>query len=160
MKNQTARSAGAAASDALRCRYLTPTGRRCRSLASGSESGFCLRHGGVEQPRQPADLAPALIGDGDLRSPEGIHRSLAELFTLLAMDRISPRRAAVLAYVGSLLLRTVGAIDEKRVSEKPALKLIWDMPAPAREVWTPEESAEQAPGATHRTVGVNPPHEN
>ena len=42
------------------------------------------------------------------QNAQGINHFLRELYTLLARDRISPRRAAVLAY---MLLRSVPAID-------------------------------------------------
>jgi hypothetical protein len=49
-----------------------------------------------------------------------INRSLGELYKLLARDEIAPRRAAVMAYTGSLLLRTLPAIEhELEVIEGP-----------------------------------------
>ena len=45
------------------------------------------------------------------QNAQGINHSLRALYALLAQDRISPRRAAVLAYITSLLLRTLPAID-------------------------------------------------
>lgn len=47
----------------------------------------------------------------NFQRPQGINNSLAVLYTLLAEGRISPRRASVLAYISSLLLRTLPAID-------------------------------------------------
>ena len=42
---------------------------------------------------------------------QGVNNSLGVLYKLLAEGSISPRRASVLAYISSLLLRTLPAID-------------------------------------------------
>lgn len=42
---------------------------------------------------------------------QGVNFSLAALYELLAKNRISARRAAVLAYISSLILRTHPTID-------------------------------------------------
>jgi hypothetical protein len=78
------------------------------------------------------DVAEALIG-GDVakfKSAEGIHNSLFELYRMLAENRISARRAAVLAYIGSMLMRGVSAIKSE---EKDAPQhIIIDVPRPQR----------------------------
>jgi hypothetical protein len=45
------------------------------------------------------------------QNAQGINHSLGALYTLAAQGRISPRRASVLAYISSLLLRSLHAID-------------------------------------------------
>ena len=40
-----------------------------------------------------------------------MNHSLIALYKLLAQGRISPRQAAVLAYIGSLVLRSLKAVD-------------------------------------------------
>jgi hypothetical protein len=45
------------------------------------------------------------------QNAQGVNHSLGTLYTLLAQGRISPRRASALAYISSLLLRTLPAID-------------------------------------------------
>jgi hypothetical protein len=62
-----------------------------------------------------------LIGDTqEFTSAVAINRSLGELYKLLARDEIAPRRAAVMAYTGSLLLRTLPSIEhELEVIEGP-----------------------------------------
>ncbi|HEY4817535.1 MAG TPA: hypothetical protein VIH67_08885 [Candidatus Acidoferrum sp.] len=45
------------------------------------------------------------------QNAQGVNHSLGALYTLLAQGRISPRRASALAYISSLLLRTLPAID-------------------------------------------------
>jgi hypothetical protein len=50
-----------------------------------------------------------------------MNHSLIALYTLLAQGRISPRQAAVLAYIGSLVLRSLKAVDYDldRFTEEP-----------------------------------------
>jgi len=45
------------------------------------------------------------------QNAQGVNHSLGALYTLLAQGRVSPRRASALAYISSLLLRTLPAID-------------------------------------------------
>jgi hypothetical protein len=47
----------------------------------------------------------------DFQRSQGVNNSLGVLYKLLAEGSISPRRASVLAYISSLLLRTLPAID-------------------------------------------------
>lgn len=62
--------------------------------------------------RQSSDISFALAGQAQaFQTAQGINHSLGALYRLLAENRISARRAAVLAYINSLLLRTLPAID-------------------------------------------------
>jgi hypothetical protein len=132
-----------------RCRYRTSTGRRCRSRASGATSRLCPRHTASEARLDSADLTAALASgrDHSFQSAECINDSLGKLFTLLAADRISPRRAAVLAYIGSLLLRSLPAIEKENAPADPKNArptIIWDIPGFPRE---PTAVHEQKPPA-------------
>ena len=49
----------------------------------------------------------------DFQDPQGINHSLAALYKLLASGRISPSRATGLAYIASLLLRTLPVINSQ-----------------------------------------------
>ncbi|HEY6265693.1 MAG TPA: hypothetical protein VIW93_12885 [Candidatus Acidoferrum sp.] len=58
------------------------------------------------------DHADKLIGDTqEFRSAVPISRCLGELLKLQASNKISPRRATVVAYTCNLLLRTLPAIE-------------------------------------------------
>lgn len=50
---------------------------------------------------------------------------------LLVQNRIGTRRAAILAYLGQTLLRTLPAIELELESEKP--QFIFDLPRPKRD---------------------------
>jgi hypothetical protein len=94
-----------------RCQYLSPTGRQCCSPAAAPGSTLCARHAAAA-PQQSADFSAELLnGCGDFQRAQQINHSLIALYGLLAQGRISPRQAAVLAYIGSLVLRSLKAVD-------------------------------------------------
>jgi hypothetical protein len=71
---------------------------------------FCPRHCAAK-PNGPDDFAFHLLQRScGFQNGEGIRDSLSRLYSLLAADAISPRRAAVLGYLTSLLLRTLPTI--------------------------------------------------
>src|SRR6266446_1628288 len=64
------------------------------------------------QPQQSVDFSAELLdGCGEFQRAQQINHSLVALYKLLAQGRISPRQAAVLAYIGSLVLRSLKAVD-------------------------------------------------
>jgi hypothetical protein len=86
---------------------------------------------------EPADTTAALTADlKEFRSAIPINDFLARLLLLLAQQKISPRRAAVLAYITKQLLRTLPAIDRelKPPADKDAPpEIIFDAPRPERD---------------------------
>src|SRR5260370_13354419 len=94
-----------------RCQYRTATGRQCCSLAVDPDNSFCARHAASE-PSDSEDFSVALTQKAcRFQNAQGINHSLGSLYTLCAQALISPRRATTLAYISSLLLRTLPAID-------------------------------------------------
>ena len=107
MKPQTANSVVQSA----RCSHRDPKGRQCRTLALDRRSGLCPRHLAEQQRELAADHFQHLTTRCQFfQTAQGINYSLLNLYQLLAQNRITPRRAAVLAYISSLLLRTPPAI--------------------------------------------------
>jgi hypothetical protein len=97
---------------AMRCSYRSSTGRQCQRLASDFQSTLCPQHRAAQKHRENSDISFTLAGQAQaFQTAQGINHSLGALYRLLAGNRISPRRAAVLAYINSLLLRTLPAID-------------------------------------------------
>jgi hypothetical protein len=93
-----------------RCLYRTAAGRQCRQLSNDPRSGLCPQH--LQKQNEHADLTrPLLHGWQGFQTAQGLNYSLSNLYKLLAANRISARRASVLAYINSLLLRTLPAID-------------------------------------------------
>lgn len=99
-------------SSAPRCQHRFANYKQCR-LPAASPSPFCAQHARLAefQPLEEDHSKFLLKSSQDFQTAQGVNFALANLFELVAKNRISPRRAAVLAYIGSLLLRTHSAID-------------------------------------------------
>jgi hypothetical protein len=96
------------------CRHHTRTGRRCRFPVS-QNSVLCFRHAARLETRLiDADVSSSFGDDSaDFKSASSINEFLARLAQLLIQTRISSRRAAVLAYIANLELRTIPAIEHE-----------------------------------------------
>src|SRR3984957_20076877 len=96
------------------CRHIYDSGRRCRFPVLPS-ANFCLRH--IED-QVKANLESDLtrhFGPHPLNfgSASEINEFLCSVARLTIEDRISVRRASVLAYIASLELRTLPVIDHE-----------------------------------------------
>jgi hypothetical protein len=113
-----------------RCQHRSLKGR-CRQLASGPAATLCFDHACAEhQARNDFTLlAPLVRKSEDFQSAVAVNETLGALHNLLAEGRISPRRAAVIAYVDSLILRTLPAMAK----EDGPTSIIFDMPGPDRD---------------------------
>jgi len=125
----------------LRCSHRTAGGRQCRLLASDAQSGLCPQHHAEQKQQQEDDHFDYLIRNNQcFQTAQGINFSLGNLYALLAQNLISPRRAAVLAYVSSLMLRTLPQIDaDNAAGIKDPSKLL-DKPLPVPDP-VPSEAA-------------------
>jgi hypothetical protein len=84
-------ASGNAHGQPARCMHRWPSGRRCRQVSESANSNFCATHAAVESNRHSGDRAEVLLTNSDsLHSVEGIHNSLAELYVMVAEDKISP----------------------------------------------------------------------
>jgi hypothetical protein len=99
--------------DFARCQHRTPSGRRCKSTASAPNASLCYSHAQSQQKaKEVGDLSSVLLQNyQNFQTAQGVNFALANIYRLLAANRISARRASVLAYINSLLLRTLPAID-------------------------------------------------
>jgi hypothetical protein len=102
---------------APRCQHRFANYKQCR-LPAAPASAFCPQHANLSplHPLEEDHSKFLLKSSQDFQTAQGVNFALANLFELVAKNRISPRRAAVLAYIGSLLLRTHPAIDSDRVA--------------------------------------------
>ena len=99
----------------IRCAHRTASGRQCRLAISDPQSGLCANHHAELKEKERADVAGILFRDSqDFQTAQGINYSLRSLYWLVGKNRISSRRATVLAYISSLLLRTLPAIAAER----------------------------------------------
>ena len=98
--------------DSTRCQRRRPSGRRCKLTVMAPGAPFCFTHTKEFNRADTLNLKTALLTDHQgFQTAQGINNSLGNLYILLANNYISPRRAAVLAYINSLQLRTLPAID-------------------------------------------------
>jgi hypothetical protein len=136
MKPQTANPVVQSA----RCIHRDPKGRQCRALALDRRSGLCPRHLAEQQQELAADHFRHLTTRCQFfQTAQGINYSLMNLYQLLAQNRISPRRAAVLSYISSLLLRTLPQID----AEGPAGIIDPTSPVPTNVTLPDEDSDDE-----------------
>ena len=113
-----------------RCVHISPSGRRCASSAYDLRSSLCFRHNNRRKRAEETDHSAVLTRNADsFQSREGIRHSLAELYVLVAQDRISPRRAAVLAFISSMMLRIVDA----EAKDEPSVIFDIDRTSPPTE---------------------------
>lgn len=115
----TPKSAPAPRGDA-RCRRRTGANGRCRLPVQDPATGLCFKHAAsatraAHSAADRADLSAYLFGEAvpSFKSAEEINATLAHLVVLVAQGRISSRRAAVMTYALSLILRGVLVIDRK-----------------------------------------------
>jgi hypothetical protein len=143
MSQQTANSRFI--NNSARCTHLFPNGRRCRLTATNANPNFCPAHAPLpaNQP-DAAEIASTLtINLDDFTSAAQINDFLSRLLLLLAQDKISTRRAAVLAYITNQLLRTLPAIA-KEANAEPT-QIIFDMPGPDRDRPTQDQTPSAEP---------------
>ncbi len=130
--------------DPTRCQHSFPSGRRCRMPVSDLHTGLCAHHFRERLIREEADLSTALVGELKKFETAGeVNDVLSRLLILVSQDRVSPRRAAVMAYICNLLLRSV----PKPENEPP--EIIFDAPRPERSY--PDEPQ---PSSTHDQVNA------
>ena len=137
-----------------RCNYRFPNGMRCRLIGFGSQP-FCPKHTQVAAPPppEPAEVASTLTANlDDFTSAAQINDFLSRLLLLLAQDKISTRRAAVLAYITNQLLRTLPAIAKEENGGQTTI--IIDMQHPER---SPDVSVSTGPQHDATTSGQ--PHQ-
>lgn len=122
---------------ANRCRRRTRANGRCRLPVQDPATGLCFRHAAraarnTDTAPESADLSAPLFGEvvPSFKSAEEINATLANLVILVAQGRISSRRAAVITYALSLILRGVLVID-KKASDQP-IQIDW-----SNESWRP-----------------------
>lgn len=102
-------------SSSTRCSHLSKSGRRCRALSADGPSGLCAHHRALQSRRQAKDFTKQLTTQCQgFQTAQGVNFALCDLYKLLAANLISARRASVLAFINSLILRTLPAIDADR----------------------------------------------
>jgi hypothetical protein len=112
------------------CRHLYESGRRCRFPVLPNAQ-FCVRH---IQDQLPPNLDSDLTRDFgphpvNFQSASEVNDFLCSLAKLMIENRISARRASVLAYIASLELRTLPAMDHEFDANNTFGPMVFDRPA-------------------------------
>jgi hypothetical protein len=139
------------------CKFTFADGRRCAMPEHPDTKGFCRNHGTTHrrtQVREDDLFAELASPAGDFITKIDINHVLGKLFGALAANRISPRRAATLAYIGQLLLRSQeGARFEAAnwSSEHRILNQLIDIKYPGQLAKATAERAESPAKQAHPT---------
>jgi hypothetical protein len=108
------------------CQFQFANGKCCGMPAHPNYDGLCLNHGTIHMrtAAREDDLYNELASpSGAFLSQAEINQSLGKLYEALAGNRISPRRAATLAYIAYLLLQAhAGLKAEARMTELQGAK--------------------------------------
>jgi len=103
-----------------RCSHRTRHQGRCRLPVQDPAIGLCFRHAALARKFEfddSEDLSAEILTHhaGDYAAPESINAVLSNVVELVAAGRLSPRRAAVITYALSLMLRSEVILE--RVTE-------------------------------------------
>jgi hypothetical protein len=91
------------------CTFKFANGKFCTMPAHPNHDGLCLSHATIHRRtfHREDDLVKELATPaGDFITQIDINHVLGKLFEALAANRVSPKRAATLAYIGHLLLQS------------------------------------------------------
>jgi hypothetical protein len=115
MSKSSARNRAATSESSL-CQFPFADGRRCRMLRHPGHPSLCIFHARaelqlLESDRLGTELAQTLTGA--FMTATEVNHILGKLYTAVAQNRVSPRNAATLAYIGQLLLTSVGGIKSE-----------------------------------------------
>jgi hypothetical protein len=128
---------------------------QCRTPRASNHATLCPRHAAAQHD-DSADLSAFLNQDlPKQKSAADIHTHLWNLSLALQQGRISPRRAAVLAYINSLLLRTLPAIDKQEDSIPQ--KIIIDIPGAIRRFPEDDDSFRSGESLDSHFTSAPPP---
>src|SRR5713101_6914938 len=99
-----------------RCQFETSDGRRCRMPRHPAHSALCPFHARdemqlLESQRLGAEISASITGE--FMTSTDINFVLGKLFTALAQNRIPPRNAAILAYIGQLMLHSLPGVKKE-----------------------------------------------
>ena len=114
-KSKSSRSR-VATDDASLCRFTFADGRACRMLRKHDHPSLCIFHARAERQlwesdRLGAELASSLTGN--FMTATDVNFVLGKLFKAIAQNRIPPRNAANLAFVGKLLLQSLDKLKNE-----------------------------------------------
>ena len=100
----------------MRCQFPFSDGRRCRMLRSPAHPAFCAFHATeelklLESQRVGSEISVSL--NGGFLTATDINHVLGRLFTAVSQDRIPLRKAAVLTYMGQVMLSSLPHVKKE-----------------------------------------------
>jgi hypothetical protein len=128
------------------CHHLYPSGKRCRFPVMPANL-FCAQHLDSGFGAAPdVDISRHFGPDSlNFKSACEVNDFLCALAKLMIENRVSARRASVLAYIASLQLRTLPAIDHELNGGDGFGRIVFDPPEPL-EI-TPHVTVEHTSGS-------------
>jgi hypothetical protein len=155
-------SASVPKDDLSRCQHRFANGKRCRLPGIASQFGFCFRHFtlnaaiGASRLQPPSDFedlsADLLPQPSEFDAALSINQFLSRLLVLVTKGRVTPRRAAVLAYITNQLLHSHRAIEREQilVGQHDSPTVIWDVTDDVDDLHRPDRSQPYT-GVVHPT---------
>jgi hypothetical protein len=126
-----------------RCQHRYANGKQCRQSGLESQAGLCSHHFRLSNPsvtfpstpgNDSTDLSADLLrGRLKFSSAEGLREFLTRLLVLVTEGRVTPRRAAVLAYITNQLLHTHSVVLKEEELENKSRPILFDLPRPKRD---------------------------
>ena len=122
-----------------RCLHRFSNGKRCRRPGLESQYGLCSYHFHLKAalpppPSDSADLsADLLAGFSQFSSAEDLREFLTRLLVQVTKGRVSPRRAAVLAYITNQLLHSHRVVLKEEELDTKSQPILFDLPRPKRD---------------------------
>jgi hypothetical protein len=141
-----------------RCRARRRDRKQCRLFAQDPSTNLCARHATYSEPpdelQDTTDLSKQLlvVNQGGYCSTESVNAILSNVVELLAKGRISPRRASVITFALSLMLRSV--IVQDRQIANPQINWGSSRPDPVQaELASSARDSAEASAQTHPHTG-------
>jgi hypothetical protein len=116
MNNPKSSRSRVATDESSLCQFSFADGRTCRMLRQQDHPSLCIFHARaerqiVEADRLGSELAATI--SGNFMTATDINFALGKLFKAIAQNRIQPRHAANLAFVGKLLLQSLDKLKRE-----------------------------------------------
>ena len=123
--------------DASRCAFTSVNQRRCRMPIASPDSRYCGFHCRHEKADAQSICAELDQAAGSLQGPEDVLNVLSAVFRATTQNRIPIRKAAVLGYLGQMLLRAHREVAYRRSLDPENMEgkmTGWiDIPRPIRD---------------------------
>lgn len=99
-----------------RCCFSFSDGRYCRMPRAADHPEYCIHHSREDRQLLETERIGALLAatpSGEFLTATDVNSVLGKLYTAIALNRIPHRNAALMAYVGQLLLNSTQAIKSE-----------------------------------------------